>query len=257
MTPGRVLLVGAGPGDPELLTLKAVRALARADVILVDELVNPAVLAHSRPQARVLNVGKRGGCRSTPQAFIERLLVRYARQGRTVVRLKGGDPFIFGRGGEEWASLVRAGVDVEVVSGVTAGVAAPASLGIPLTHRDCGPGVAFMTGHTQHGRLPDFAAVVKAGLTLVIYMGMANLAAIVAQLRGAGVTAELPVAVIERGTLAGARSVITTLERLDTAVAASRLQSPAVIVLGKVVAVNAALGSGAVWTDVVQKQKEG
>src|SRR5690349_9477145 len=129
---GKVWLVGAGPGDPELLTLKAVRVLGQADVVLVDDLVNPAVLAHLREGARVVHVGKRGGCKSTPQAFIEKLLVSEAKRGLNVVRLKGGDPFIFGRGGEECAALVVEGIECEVVNGVTAGIAASAALGIPV-----------------------------------------------------------------------------------------------------------------------------
>ncbi len=125
-TMGKVWLVGAGPGDPELLTIKAVKAINGADVLLVDDLVNPAILAHARPEARVIHVGKRGGCRSTPQAFIERLMIAQARAGRRVVRLKGGDPFIFGRGGEERAHLMAEGIEVDVVNGISSGLAAPA-----------------------------------------------------------------------------------------------------------------------------------
>src|SRR5262249_33793333 len=134
-SPGKVWLVGAGPGDPELLALKAVRALGEADWLLVDELVNPEVLRHARPGSRIVRVGKRGGCKSTPQAFMERLTVRLARRGHVVARVKGGDPFIFGRGGEELAALRAAGIETEVVSGVTAGIAVPAALGIPVTLR--------------------------------------------------------------------------------------------------------------------------
>ena len=134
MTFGKVYLVGAGPGDPELLTLKAVKALRAAEVLLVDDLVSDEVLAYASPQARIVYVGKRGGCKSTPQEFIERLMINEAKQGRTVVRLKGGDPFVFGRGGEECESLLAAGIQCEVVNGITAGLAAPTALGIPLTH---------------------------------------------------------------------------------------------------------------------------
>src|SRR3954467_3088150 len=143
---GKVWLVGAGPGDPELLTLKAVKAIAAADVLLVDDLVNPAILAHAREGARMVPVGKRGGCKSTSQVFIERLMVAEARAGRRVVRLKGGDPFIFGRGGEERAHLMAAGIEVEVVNGISSGLAAPASIGVPLTHRDWSAGAIFVTG---------------------------------------------------------------------------------------------------------------
>src|SRR5258706_9381271 len=141
MGKGKVWLIGAGPGDPELITLKAVRVLGAADVILVDDLVDRRVLAHVRPGARVIEVGKRGGCKSTPQAFIEKLMVRLARRGAVVARLKGGDPFVFGRGGEELAALRAAGLEAEAVCGITAGLAAPAALGIPVTHRDAARGV--------------------------------------------------------------------------------------------------------------------
>ena len=133
---GKVFLVGAGPGDPELLTLKAVRALAIADVILIDDLVNRDVLQHASADARVIEVGKRGGCKSTPQTFIEKLMITEAKAGYNVVRLKGGDPFMFGRGGEECASLRAENIDVDVINGISAGMAAPAALGIPVTHRD-------------------------------------------------------------------------------------------------------------------------
>ena len=141
------MLVGAGPGDPELLTLKAARAIGAADWLLVDDLVADGVLAHAQPGARTVRVGKRGGCRSTPQAFIERLMIRLARRGLIVARVKGGDPFVFGRGGEELAALGAAGIAVEVVPGVTAGIAAPAALGIPITHRGLARGAIFVTGH--------------------------------------------------------------------------------------------------------------
>src|SRR5471032_1849394 len=130
---GKVWLIGAGPGDPELLTLKAVRALGEADVVITDDRVNPEILAHA-PNARVIRAGKRGGCRSTPQVFIEKLMIRFAKRGLTVARLKGGDPFVFGRGGEELLALTAAGIEVEVVSGVTAGMGATAALGIPVKH---------------------------------------------------------------------------------------------------------------------------
>src|SRR5258708_5617925 len=132
---GKVYLIGAGPGDPELLTLKAVRALAQADVVLIDNLVDRRVLEFA-PRARVIEVGKRGGCKSTAQAFIERKMVQFARQGMTVARVKGGDPFVFGRGGEEMQALIAAGIEVEVVPGITAGIGVPAALGIPVTHRE-------------------------------------------------------------------------------------------------------------------------
>jgi uroporphyrin-III C-methyltransferase len=236
MKRGRVYLVGAGPGDPELVTLKAVRARGEADVVLHDDLVNPAILAHARPGARIVHVGKRGGCRSTPQAFIERLMVRFARHGAVVARLKGGDPFVFGRGGEELARLRAAGVECEVVSGVTAGIAAPASAGIPVTHRGVARGVAFVTGHTRDGAAPDWASLARSGLTLVVYMGIATLPDIVAGLCAGGMAAHTPAAAIQHGTTDLQQQVITTLADLPAAVAAAQLASPAILVIGEVVA---------------------
>ena len=201
--PGKVYLVGAGPGDPELLTLKAVRALAAADVVLYDDLVNPEILAHARPGARLVHVGKRGGCRSTPQAFIERLMVRLARRGNVVVRLKGGDPFVFGRGGEELLALRAAGIEYEVVTGITAGIGVPAALGIPVTHRGMARGVALVTGHTRDGTPPDWSALATSGLTLVVYMGIATLPALVANLMTGGMAGSTPAAAIRTRQPAG------------------------------------------------------
>jgi uroporphyrin-III C-methyltransferase len=236
MKRGKVYLIGAGPGDPELVTLKAVRALGAADIVLHDDLVNPAILAHARPGARIVSVGKRGGCRSTPQAFIERLMVRLARRGSVVARLKGGDPFVFGRGGEELARLCAAGVESEVVSGVTAGIGVPAAAGIPVTHRGLARGVAFVTGHTCEGAAPDWSALARSGLTIVVYMGIATLPEIVAGLRAGGMAGDTPAAAIQDGTTCRQQQVITTLADLPTAVAAASLASPAILVIGEVVA---------------------
>jgi uroporphyrin-III C-methyltransferase len=233
--PGQVYLVGAGPGDPELLTLKAVRALAAADVVLIDDLVNRAVLEHARPGTRVVEVGKRGGCKSTPQAFIEQLMIREARRGQVVVRLKGGDPFIFGRGGEECSALAAAGIAVQVINGITAGLAAPSSLGIPLTHRAACRGVAFVTGHTQNGAAVDWRALAGSGLTLVIYMGMANFAAITDGLLAAGVATSMPVAVIHNATLPSQLTLVTTLGAAAARIAQEGLASPSIVVVGEVV----------------------
>jgi uroporphyrin-III C-methyltransferase len=227
----KVTLAGAGPGDPDLMTLKAVRALGAADVVLVDELVSRDCLAHARPGAKVIEVGKRGGCRSTPQAFIEKLLVRYARQGKNVVRLKGGDPFVFGRGGEEVEALRRRGIEVEVIPGVTAGTAVPAALGIPVTHRGLARGVTFVTGHANDGTQPDWHALARSGTTLVIYMGLRNLERIVAGLEAAGMDAATPACVIENGTLGGQRQLVATLGTLSSA----GFAGPALIVIGEVV----------------------
>jgi len=231
---GKVYLLGAGPGDPELLTLKAVRALARADVVLIDDLVNRAVLEHVRPQARIVEVGKRGGCKSTPQAFIQKLMLRLARSGRVVARVKGGDPFVFGRGGEELEALRAAGVDCEVINGITAGIAAPAALGIPVTHRDYAVGVTFVTGHTKSGGGPNWQALAATGTTLVIYMGIANLAGICGDLLAAGMRADMPAAAIQSGTCEEQREVVATLGLLHRMVVAAGLSSPAIVVIGEV-----------------------
>ena len=216
--PHPVLLVGAGPGDPELLTLKAVRAIAQADVLLVDDLVDRRVLAHARPGARIVEVGKRGGCPSTPQAFIERLLVHEARAGRRVVRLKGGDPMIFGRAGEELDALRAAGLEAEVVPGISAALGAAASLGLSLTDRRHAPGVAFVTGHAQPGgEEPDWAALARSGLTLVVYMGIRRAAAVARALLAGGLAADTPVVVVRRATLPDEQHRRATWEALAQA----------------------------------------
>jgi uroporphyrin-III C-methyltransferase len=232
---GKVWLIGAGPGDPELLTLKAARVLGESDVLLVDDLVDRRVLAHAKAGARVVEVGKRGGCKSTPQAFIEKLMIRLARRGAIVARLKGGDPFIFGRGGEELATLHAAGIAVETVSGITAGVAAPAALGIPVTHRDAARGVTFLTGHACDGADPDWQALRASGTTLVIYMGLKRVAALVSGMLEAGFPADTPACAIRNGTLETQADVVTTLAALPAAVMVARLDSPTILVIGKVV----------------------
>lgn len=235
-TQGKVYLVGAGPGDPELLTIKAANAIARADVLLVDDLVNPAILEHAHFDARVVHVGKRGGCQSTPQEFIERLMISAAQVGQCVVRLKGGDPFIFGRGGEERAHLQAAGIEVEVVNGISSGLAAPSSIGVPLTHRDWSQGAIFVTGHGKTPDAnPDWAALAKLEMTLVIYMGVARCAEIQAALLAGGKAAATPVAVIQSATSQAQAQLVTTLGELPAALAASSLGSPSIIVVGDVV----------------------
>ncbi|WP_028312596.1 uroporphyrinogen-III C-methyltransferase [Derxia gummosa] len=256
--PGRVILVGAGPGDPELLTLKAVRAIASADVLLIDDLVNLAVLEHARPEARRVAVGKRGGCESTPQEFIERLMFAEARAGRTVVRLKGGDPFVFGRGGEECAHLRALGIAVEVVPGITSGVGAASAAGIPVTHRDCSQGVAFVTGHSKKdGRGPDWAALARSGLTLVVYMGMARSRQIAAALAEGGMRADMPVAVVQNGTREDQRRLVTRLDRLADDIAAQGFASPAVIIIGEVVAMAAADSLDSLAADGARQAAQG
>ena len=243
--PGTVSLVGAGPGDPELLTLKAVKAIAAATVLLVDDLVSDAVLAHARPIARIVHVGKRGGCKSTPQAFIEKLMVMAAREGEVVVRLKGGDPFIFGRGGEEVEHLREAGIEVQVVNGITAGLAGLSSLGVPLTHREHAHGVVFVTGHAKPGdKGTDWQALAAtardARLTLVIYMGVSSAAQIQQELLS-GLPVDTPLAVIQHATLPQQRHAVTSLGQLRATIEREGLGSPAVIVVGNVVSGIAAL----------------
>lgn len=243
--PGTVTLVGAGPGDPELLTLKAVRAIGSATVLLVDDLVGDGVLAHARPGARIVHVGKRGGCKSTPQAFIEKLMVMAAREGEVVVRLKGGDPFIFGRGGEEVEHLQAQGIRTQVVNGITAGLAGLSSLGVPLTHRDHAHGVVLVTGHAKPGDDgTDWPALARsardARLTLVIYMGVSGAAAIRDGLLQ-GLPADTPLAVIQHATLPQQRHAVSTLGDLTACLAREGLGSPAVIVVGHVLQGLAAL----------------
>lgn len=237
--PGRCTLVGAGPGDPELLTLKALKALQAATVVLVDDLVSEAIVALVPPGARIVHVGKRGGCKSTPQALIEQLMLDAVRAGEHVVRLKGGDPFIFGRGGEEVEHLRAAGVAVEVVSGITAAMAGMALLGAPLTHRAHAQGVVFITGHSQPGgRATDWRLLAATArdlrLTLVIYMGMAGSAHIQQELLH-GLPGDTPVAVVQHVSLPHQRHAVTTLDQLHTTIARAGLGSPSVIVVGDVV----------------------
>ena len=236
-TTPKVWLVGAGPGDPELLTLKAVRAIRGATVLLVDDLVAGGVLKYARKSARIVHVGKRGGCRSTPQAFIEQLMLREALAGERVVRLKGGDPFVFGRGGEEAETLRAHGVEVEVVNGITAGLAAATALGAPLTHREHAHGVMFVTGHAKEdGPALDWAvlgAAAAQGLTLVVYMGVAQAATLQAGLRRAlpGCT---PLAIVQSASRPEQRHAVTTLGGLLDTLARERLGSPAVLIVGEV-----------------------
>lgn len=239
MNTGKVTLVGAGPGDPELLTLKALKAIQAATVLLVDDLVSQEVVDHAPKTARIVHVGKRGGCKSTPQAFIEKLMLMAAREGENVVRLKGGDPFIFGRGGEEVEHLRAAGVHVEVINGITSGLAAATSLGVPLTHRDHAQGVIFLTGHAQKGaQPPDWKALAAAArdarLTLVIYMGVSNAGRIQDDLLS-GLPAATPVAIVQRASLPDQRHAVTRLGELTATIEREGLASPSVIVVGDVV----------------------
>lgn len=238
----RVHLVGAGPGDPDLLTLRALQVMRRATVLLVDDLVGEGVVARAvrgrRKPPRIVRVGKRGGCESTPQAFIERLMVSEARAGERVVRLKGGDPFVFGRGGEEAQALRDHGIDVDIVPGITAGLAAANALGAPWTHRDHAQGVILVTGHPRRGGSgPDWGALgataAAQGLTLVIYMGMARLSVLQQGLLST-MPADTPAAIVQHAGTAAARRAVTTLVELDACVRGLGLGSPAIVIVGDV-----------------------
>ena len=236
---GQVTLVGAGPGDPELLTIKALKAIQAATVLLVDDLVNDAIVALAQPSARVVYVGKRGGCKSTPQSFIQKLMLTAAAEGENVVRLKGGDPFMFGRGGEEVEHLQAAGVQVQVINGITAGLAAVTALNVPLTHREHAHGVVFVTGHAKPGDTgTDWRALAatahRAKLTLVIYMGVSSAAFIEGELLH-GLPASTPVAIIQNASLPQQRHCVCTLADLHTTITRENLASPSVIVVGDVV----------------------
>lgn len=235
-----VTLVGAGPGDPDLLTLKAVKALQAASVVLVDDLVHPDVLAHAPSTARIVHVGKRGGCQSTPQAFIEKLMVQETLAGETVVRLKGGDPLVFGRGGEEQAHLQAHGIEVRVVNGITAGLAAAHDLGVSLTHREHAHGVVMVTGHASgSGPLPAVnwpqlaQTAHDCNLTLVIYMGVQS-AAQVSQGLLQGLPADTPVAVVENASQQSQRQAQGLLQDLQALLVQEQLGSPAIIIVGHV-----------------------
>ncbi len=256
---GTCTLVGAGPGDPELLTLKALKAIQAATVLLVDDLVSDAIVAHASPMARIVYVGKRGGCKSTPQAFIEKLMLMAVNEGENVVRLKGGDPFIFGRGGEEVEHLRAAGVQVTVINGITAGLAGLTSLGAPLTHRAHAHGVVFVTGHAKPGDAGtdwrQLAATARdAKLTLVIYMGVSGAAHIEHELL-TGLPAGTPVAIIQHASLPHQRHAVATLGTLQATIAREGLASPSVIVVGDVVHGVAAAASAADATPAATKRR--
>ncbi|MBA3408561.1 MAG: uroporphyrinogen-III C-methyltransferase, partial [Solirubrobacterales bacterium] len=248
VTPGTVYLVGAGPGDPGLLTLRAAELIARADVILHDRLIPREALAGARPDAKLLYVGKQGGGEQVAQESTNRLLLEHARAGRTVVRLKGGDPFVFGRGGEEALLCVEAGIPFEVVPGVTAGIAAPAYAGMPVTHRELASGVAFVTGHEDPGKpgsALDWPSLAAFPGTLVFYMGVRALPQIAAQLVRGGRGGDEPVAVIERGTMPGQRTLLATLADVAERAATEGIRAPAVTLVGPV----AALGEQLAWLE--------
>ena len=240
---GKVHLVGGGPGDPELLTLKAARLLAMADVVVHDNLVSAAVLAHARPDAERIYVGKKAGNHSLPQIDINQLLVDLARQGKQVVRLKGGDPYIFGRGGEEAETLAAAGVPFDVVPGVTAAAGAAAYAGIPLTHRDHAQSCFLVTGHLKDETCNlDWPTLARPGQTLVIYMGLTSLPEISRQLIAHGMAPATPAACIRRATLPDQEVITSSIADLYQHVRAAGFKPPAILIIGHVVSLHEALG---------------
>ena len=231
---GYLWLVGAGPGNPDLLTVKAARLIGEADVIVHDGLVGDGVLALARPDAELRSVEKKRDRHSVPQEQINALLVELVRQGKKVVRLKGGDPFVFGRGGEELEAARAAGIRCEVVPGISAALGCAAEAGLPLTHRALSSAVTFVAGTCQGLREQDWRGLAGPGRTLVVYMGVTTAAMISDKLMEDGVSPDMPVAVLERGTLPGARAIRTLLAGLGEMVRAENIRSPAVLVVGRV-----------------------
>jgi uroporphyrin-III C-methyltransferase len=254
--PGEVWLVGAGPGDPGLLTLRAAEALRRADLVLHDALPGRAVLRLVRPGATVVAVGKRKGNAPMSQTRINARLIEGARAGKRVVRLKGGDPFVFGRGGEEAIALAEAGIPWRVVPGVSAGLAAPAAAGIPLTHRGVSSAVTFVTGHDEGGNLPgsvDWEALARTGGTIAAFMALTRLDEIALRLLQAGRPPETPVAVVAQATLPGQAVLRTTLGACTLEVRRAGLPTPALVVIGEVAGLAAALLPPALPTDAPRR----
>jgi uroporphyrin-III C-methyltransferase len=232
---GRVILVGAGPGDPGLLTLRAVEALKAADVVVHDGLIDPRVLDFAPPAAQRISVAKSRARHTLPQEAINALIIAHVRAGSIVVRLKGGDPFVFGRGGEEVEAVRAAGLRVDVVPGVSAALGCAAEAMLPLTHRDWSSAVSFVAGQCQGLNEQNWAGLAGQGRTLVIYMGVACATLIAEKLMMDGVAPDMPVAVLERGTLEGSRALRTLLADLGDMVIREDVQSPAIIVVGEVV----------------------
>ncbi len=243
---GKVYLVGAGPGDPGLLTVKGKTLLECADIVIYDALVSPQILALINPRAEKINAGKRRGRHSLVQEETTQLLIEKAQTQAVIVRLKGGDPFVFGRGGEEMEDLMRAGVSVEVVPGVTSGIAAPAYAGIPLTHRLHSSSVTFVTGHESAGKYRpevNWSAIAHGSETIVVYMGIHNLPYILSELQAAGLGAETPIALIRWGTRPDQEELIGTFSTIVAQMEAAEFSAPAIAVIGSVVNLHALLSS--------------
>ncbi len=262
LEPGSVWLVGAGPGDPGLLSLLALHALGEADVVVYDALVSDAVLALARPEAELEYAGKRGGKPSPSQPDISGRLVALAREGRRVCRLKGGDPCLFGRGGEEALALVEAGVPFRLVPGITAGIGGMAYAGIPMTHRATNSAVAFVTGHAAGGEVPDrldWDALARGAEVLVLYMALKHLEQIAGRLMAAGRGADTPVAVISQATMPSQRVLVSDLGSCAADVRAEGIEPPAVIVVGEVVRLRDTLdwlGAGSAAPEVKSPVRE-
>ena len=243
-TPGSVWLVGAGPGDPGLLSALALHALDRADVVVYDALVDPRILALAPAGAALDYAGKRGGRPSPSQPDISARLIRLAREGRRVLRLKGGDPCVFGRGGEEALALAEAAIPFRIVPGITAGIGGLAYAGIPVTHRDINSAVTFVTGHSSGGAVPngiDWEAIARGSPVIVLYMGLRQLGAIAARLIAAGRRAEEPVAIVSKATTPAQRVLVTSLAEAATAAAEAGIEGPTIIAVGEIVRLRAAL----------------
>jgi uroporphyrin-III C-methyltransferase len=242
--PGSVWLVGAGPGDPGLLSALALHALDHADRIVYDALVDPRILALARPGAALESAGKRGGRPSPSQPDISARLIRLAQNGNRVLRLKGGDPCVFGRGGEEALALAEAGIPFRIVPGITAGIGGLAYAGIPVTHRDIASAVTFVTGHERGGTVPeglDWAAIARGSPVIVLYMALNHLARIAARLIAAGRAPSEPVAIISKATTGDQRVLVTTLEDAAARAVEAGIEAPTIIVIGEVVRLRAAL----------------
>jgi len=244
MLPGWVWLCGAGPGDPGLITLHALNALRQADVIVYDALVQDVILGWAKDGAEIIYAGKRGGKPSARQKDISLRLVDLAKQGKRVLRLKGGDPFVFGRGGEEGQTLVQNGIPIRIIPGISAGIGGLAYAGVPVTHRDVNQSVTFVTGHDQSGEAPsslDWAAIAKGSQVIVIYMGMKHIGRISAALMEAGRAADEPVAVVANATTPGQQVLETTLGACTRDVEAANFEPPAIICVGRAALLRQAL----------------
>ncbi|NJM87640.1 MAG: uroporphyrinogen-III C-methyltransferase [Hydrococcus sp. RU_2_2] len=243
---GKVYLVGAGPGDPGLMTLKGKQLLEHADVVIYDALISPSILAMIGSQAERIDAGKRRGRHSKLQAQTTQLLIEKAQTNAVVVRLKGGDPFVFGRGGEEMEDLIKAGISVEVIPGITSGIAAPAYAGIPVTHREYSSSVTFVTGHEAAGKYRpqiNWSAIAQGSETIIIYMGVHNLANIVPELIAGGLTSKTPIALVRWGTRPEQEELIGTLETIVRQVEETKFEAPAIAIIGNVVNLHSVLSS--------------